>query len=75
MPPSTTFDEPPEFDTGDRVITREPIGPAWRRRQPRGSTGIVIARTADRLIAVRFDDGQVEHVHPNMLALDDGDER
>jgi hypothetical protein len=72
MPSSTTFDEPPQYDIGDRVITREPIGPAWHRRKPRGSKGIVIARTAERLIAVRFEDGQVEHVHPNMLALDNG---
>jgi hypothetical protein len=70
MPPSTTFDEPPEYDAGDRVVTTEPIGPAWHRRQSRGSKGIVIARTADRLIAVRFDNGEVEHLHPNVLALD-----
>jgi len=31
----------------------------------RGARGIVIARTAERLIAVRFLDGTVEHVHPN----------
>jgi hypothetical protein len=70
MPPSTTFDEPPEFDVGDRVITTEPIGPVLHRRLPRGSRGIVIARTAERLIAVHFDDGRVEHVHPSALALD-----
>jgi hypothetical protein len=68
MPPSTTFDEPPEYDPGDRVISREAIGPLWHRRQPRGGKGIVLARTADRLIAVRFDDGQVEDLHPNLLA-------
>ena len=70
MPSSTAFDDPPEYDTGDRVITKEPIGPVWHRRKPRGSKGIVVARTAQRLIAVRFADGQVEHVHPNMLAID-----
>jgi hypothetical protein len=74
MPPSTTFDEPPQYETGDRVMTTEPVGSVWNRRQPRGSKGIVIARTATRLIAVRFEDGQVEHLHPNMLALDHGKE-
>jgi hypothetical protein len=72
MPPSVTFDEPPEFDVGDRVITTEPIGPVLRRRVARGTGGIVVARTAERLIAVRFADGTVEHVHPNTLALDTG---
>jgi hypothetical protein len=73
MPPSTTFDEPPEFDVGDRVVTTEPIGPAWHRRVPRGARGIVLARTAERLIAVRFDTGAVEHVHPAGLRYDDAD--
>jgi hypothetical protein len=68
MPPATTFDEPPEFDVGDRVVTTEAIGPVLRRRVARGAHGIVLARTADRLIAVRFANGQVEHVHPNGLA-------
>ena len=72
MPPSTTFDEPPEFDVGDRVVTTGPIGPVWRR-MPRGSTGVVIARTAERLVAVRFDAGGVEHVHPTRLRLADAD--
>lgn len=67
----TTFDEPPEFDVGDRVVTTEPIGPVWRRRVPRGSRGLVVARTADRLIAVRFDTGLVEHVHPSVLGYDE----
>lgn len=66
MPPSTTFDEPPEFDVGDRVVTTEPFGPLMRR-VPRGTRGIVVARTADRLIAVRLESGRVEHVHPNRL--------
>jgi hypothetical protein len=66
----TTFDQPPEFDVGDRVVSTEPIGPVLHRRIPRGSRGIVIARTADRLIAVRFDTGHVEHVHPNQLRFD-----
>ena len=70
---TTTFDEPPEFDVGDRVITNEAIGPAWHRRIPRGSPGIVIARTADRLIAVRFDNGQVEHLHPTLLDRAEGE--
>jgi hypothetical protein len=73
MPSSTPFDEPPQYDTGDRVITRAPIGPVWHRRKPRGSKGIVIARTAERFIAVRFRDGQVEHLPPELLALDPGD--
>ena len=64
----TTFDEPPEFDVGDRVITTEPVGRRWRHRIDPGAHGIVIARTADRLIAVRFDDGRVEHLHPRVLA-------
>ena len=72
MPAPTAFDEPPEFDGGDRVVTKEPLGPQWRRCIPRGSRGIVVARTADRLIAVRFDTGLVEHLHPGMLADDDG---
>lgn len=75
MPLSTTFDEPPEFDVGDRVITTEPIGPLLHRRVQRGSRGIVIARTAQRLIAVHFDSGQVEHVHPNALTWDLGEPR
>ena len=72
MPAPTAFDEPPEFDVGDRVVTTEPLGPLWHRRIPRGSRGIVVARTADRLIAVRFDAGLVEHLHPRVLAYDDG---
>lgn len=70
MPPSTTFDEPPEFDVGDRVVTTEPLG-SLIHRVPRGSRGVVVARTAERLIAVRFESGRVEHVHPNRLAYDD----
>lgn len=42
------------------------------RRVARGVRGVVIARTAERLIAVRFDDGTVEHVHPNDLWPDSG---
>ena len=61
MPPSTTFDEPPEFDVGDRVVSVDRVG-SLRRGIARGSPGTVIARTADRLIAVRFDSGRVEHV-------------
>jgi hypothetical protein len=69
MPPSTTFDEPPEFDVGDRVVTVSPVGPRLRR-VPRGSAGIVVARTPERLIAVRFDTGRVEHVHPARLQFE-----
>ena len=69
MPPFTTFDEPPEFDVGDRVVTTGPVGPVWRRVGS-GSPGVVVARTADRLIAVRFDIGRVEHVHPSSLRFD-----
>jgi hypothetical protein len=68
MPPTTTFDEPPEFDVGDRVVSTEPIGPRLHR-VARGSAGIVIGRTAERLIAVRFDSGRVEHVHPSRLGF------
>ncbi len=68
--PGTTFDEPPEYDAGDRVVLVSAIGPVWRRRVERGTRGIVVARTAERLIAVRFDDGTVEHVHPNALRSD-----
>jgi hypothetical protein len=28
-----------------------------------------VARTADQLVAVRFGNGRVEHVHPNSLRL------
>jgi hypothetical protein len=70
MPPSTTFDEPPEFDVGDRVITTDRWGPPWHRL-PAGSRGIVVARTAERLIAVRFDTGRVAHVHPSCLRYDE----
>jgi len=70
MPSSTTFDEPPEFDVGDRVITVDPLGPRWHR-VPRGSAGVVVARTAERLIAVRFDTGRVEHVHPADLMYEE----
>jgi hypothetical protein len=70
MPPSTTFDEPPEFDVGDRVVTADRVGPRWRR-MPAGSAGVVVARSAERLIAVRFDGGRVEHVHPRSLAYED----
>jgi hypothetical protein len=72
MPPSTTFDDPPEFDVGDRVVTVEAVGPVWHRRVASGSHGIVVARTAERLIAVRFATGTVEHLHPSQLRLDDG---
>lgn len=70
MPPSTSFDEPPEFDVGDRVVTTGPVGPRWRR-VPRGSPGIVVARTPERLVAVRFDVGRVEHVHPVSLTYEE----
>ena len=66
MPPSTTFDEPPEFDVGDRVVTVSAVGPRLHRI-PRGSAGLVVARTPERLIAVHFDVGRVEHVHPAQL--------
>jgi hypothetical protein len=69
VPPSTTFDEPPEFDVGDRVVTTDPVGRRLHRI-PRGSAGIVVARTPERLIAVRFDSGRVEHVHPASLAYE-----
>ncbi len=65
--PATSFDDPPEYDVGDRVTAVSAIGRVWRRRVARGARGIVIARTAERLIAVRFLDGAVEHVHPNDL--------
>ncbi len=70
MPSSTTFDEPPEFDVGDRVVNTDPVGPRWHR-VPRGSAGVVVARTPERLIAVRFDSGRVEHVHPACLAYEE----
>jgi hypothetical protein len=70
MPPSTTFDELPEFDVGDRVVTVEPAGSRWHR-VPRGSAGVVVARTPERLTAVRFDTGRVEHVHPAGLAYEE----
>jgi len=69
MPPSTTFDEPPEFHVGDRVVTTGRVGPVWHGIAS-GTAGVVVARTADRLIAVRFDGGRVEHVHPGRLQLD-----
>ncbi|TWP34847.1 hypothetical protein [Leekyejoonella antrihumi] len=68
--PTTSFDDPPEYDVGDRVIAANAIGPVWNRRVARGTGGIVIARTAERLIAVRFHNGAVEHVHPNELRPD-----
>jgi hypothetical protein len=70
VPPATTFDEPPQFDVGDRVVSTERVGPLLQG-VPRGSRGVVIARTADRLIAVRFDSGRVEHVHPARLRFDE----
>jgi hypothetical protein len=70
MPPRTRFDEPPEFDAGDRVVAVERIGPPWHRF-PAGSRGIVVARTADRLIAALFDTGRVEHVHPAALRFEE----
>jgi hypothetical protein len=69
VPPSTTFDEPPEFDVGDRVVTVDPIGPRLHRI-PRGSAGAVVARTPERLIVVRFDTGRIEHVHPARLQFE-----
>jgi hypothetical protein len=66
VPASTTFDEPPEFDVGDRVVTVGPVGPRLHR-VPHGAAGVVVARTPERLIAVRFDTGRVEHVHPSRL--------
>ena len=50
MPRSTTFDEPPQFDVGDRVVTTARVG-SLLHGVPRGGRGLVIARTADRLIA------------------------
>lgn len=73
MPAFTTFDEPPEFDVGDRAVTTTATGHPWRRTTARGQHGMVIARTADRLIAVRFDDGHVDHVHPATLTLEPAD--
>ena len=70
MPASTTFDEPPEFDVGDRVVTVPPVGPLLHR-VPRGSAGVVVACTPERLIAVRFGTGRVEHVHPTCLAYEE----
>jgi hypothetical protein len=72
VPPSTTFDEPPEFDVGDRVVTVDPVGPRLHRI-PRGSAGVVMARTPERLIAVRFDEGRIEHVHPARLRFEHGE--
>ena len=66
---STTSDEAPEFDVGDRVVTAHPVGPRLHRF-PRGSAGLVVARTPERLIAVRFDTGRVEHVHPSRLRFE-----
>lgn len=70
MPPSTTFDEPPEFDVGDRVVTTRPVGSRWHR-VPRGSAATVLAHTPERLIVVRFDSGPVEHVRPAALAYEE----
>ena len=73
MPPSTAFDEPsgfhelPEFDVGDRVVATHPAGPWWHRVR-RGTAGMVVARTTDWLVAVRFDTDQNEHVHRGSLA-------
>lgn len=64
----TTFDESPGFDVGDRVVVTTSMGPRWHRTT-RSERGIVVARSDDRLIAVRFDDGHVEHVHPSTLTL------
>jgi hypothetical protein len=47
VPSSTTFDEPPEFDVGDRVVTVDPVGPRLHR-VPRWTAGIVVARTPER---------------------------
>jgi hypothetical protein len=69
VPPTTTFEEPPEFDVGDRVVSTGRLG-VMPHGVPRGSRGVVIARTADRLIAVRFDSGRVEHMHPSRLRFD-----
>ncbi|WP_448642321.1 hypothetical protein [Geodermatophilus sp. URMC 63] len=30
-PPATTFDEPPEFDVGERVVAVDPVGPVLHR--------------------------------------------
>jgi hypothetical protein len=50
VPPSTTFDETPQFDVGDRVVTDARVG-SLLHGAARGGRGLVIARTADRLIA------------------------
>lgn len=70
MSSSTAFDEPPEFDVGDGVVTTGPVCPVWRRVRS-GSPGIVVARTADRLVVARFGNGRrVESVQPSSLRLD-----
>jgi hypothetical protein len=69
MSGATTFDDPPEFDVGDRVIVTEPSRHRWHRTAAPGERGIVVACTAQRVIAVRLDDGRVEHVHPSTVAL------
>jgi hypothetical protein len=72
MPPSTTFDEPPEFHIGDRVVTTGRVG-RLGHGLARGTPGVVVALTTDGLIAVRFDAGRIEHVHPGDLQLDPAD--
>jgi hypothetical protein len=39
VPLSATFDEPPEFDVGDRVVAVHPVGPVVRRIL-QGSAGL-----------------------------------
>ena len=48
----------------------DPVGPRLHR-VPRRGTGVVVARTPERLIAVRFHTGRVEHVHPVCLACEE----
>jgi hypothetical protein len=66
---TVTTSQPPEFDVGDRVVTVDSVG-SLLRRVPRGSAGIVVGRTPQRLVAVRFGAGRVEHVHPSRLRFE-----
>jgi hypothetical protein len=70
MAARTTFDEPPEFDVGDRVLLVAHIGPVFRPRLRRGDRGIVTGRSVTGQLTVRFDNGSIEIVSSVHLRLD-----
>ncbi|PZS14468.1 MAG: hypothetical protein DLM57_14445 [Pseudonocardiales bacterium] len=61
----------PELDVGDRVVAVHHLGGYFRRPVPRGTTGVVVDRTADGSLGLAFATGHTLRVDPNDVALPD----